>query len=566
MKLTRLSLLAAALAGAGGAFAAPIPAELAGSYQALLYSGEGDTSSPNALVALTLTSKGALSGKLTGQDNKTYAFKTKTALDYTAAEAPEGNDPLGTASSEVIEIKRPKMASLFLSLQFKDFEDSDVVEVSLKEGEADLASSDEGFKQITFAKGALPYDAAGTYNTAFELAATPAQGIPAGSGYALGKIDAKGVFKLSGKTGDGTAFTASMAAGPDHRFLMFVNPYKRVNSFLAGKLTLTERSSGGYHMLPAETDYNLKWKKSSLLPKTTDKSYREGFGPLDILVAMEPWVIPGKGETLGGILGIDLDESFDIAFSGGLPSSRTPTALALDIKNNLQVVTGGAGSPSTLIGTGWSKIFSGKIDPKTGKVTITINLEDSVPTSNPLRPKLVKRKVTVEGVVLKVEVEGDGEFRFAPGFVLIPPLDPKTGTIDSYALEFQGPAVLNELYAAAGELAGTYSAVLKRESVTPSGSPVTPFSDGGTISFTISSDLKTITIGGRKLPLAGDSRPVSIVYTDAQTKNLNYYTVQIFINFQGRPSGMFITHNQNIFALPPVIKNVVFSSNNIVKQ
>lgn len=548
MKVLRFSLLTALLSTTA-AFAAPIPADLAGSYQALLR----EAGSPAGLIAMTVSTKGAVSGKLTTEENKTYSFKT--TLDYAEGQA---NPP------SAITISRGKtLAPLSLALRIEDISETvKTLVATLSEEDTNDRTASDGFKVKTYGKGeAAP--TLGAYTLAFELANEGSEDEPAGSGYGIAKVDAKGVMKITGKTGDGYTLTASIPNGSANQFVMFVNPYKRANSFFAGKITLTQREDELFHMLPTVEGFDFQWKKDA---GAKDKSYRDGFGPLDVLASIEPWTAPGKGETLGGILNIDLDESFDIAFSGGLPSSRTPTALALDIKNNLQVVTGAAGSPSTLIGTGWSKIFSGKIDPKTGKVTITINLEDSVPTSNPLRPKLVKRKVTIEGVVLKVEVEGEGEFRFAPGFMLIPPLDPKTGTISSYALEFQGPAVLNALFTSAGELAGTYTALMKLESVTPSGSPATPFVDGQNSTFTISADLKTITIGGRKLPLAGDSRPVSVVYTDAPKKYTNYYTVEIFLNFEGKPTGMFVIHNQNIFGLPPVIKNVVFSSATIVKQ
>jgi len=559
MKVLRLSLLLALLSSST-VLAAPVPVEMAGSYQALLFTNSGDTGSPAGLIALTVSTKGAVSGKLTTNENKTYAFKT--TLDYTAAVTPEEGDPIGTAvHTAAIPIKRGKLSELSLELVFQNFSATEQTFTATLTGEI-AGGTEEGFKVKTYApKTSAP--TLGAYTMAFELANEPDQDEPAGSGYAVGKIDAKGILKLTGKTGDGTAFTASLPNGPDDRFVMFVNPYKRAGSFLAGKIQLTARGDDLFHMLPAEVGFDFQWQKAA---GEKDKSYREGFGPMDLLASIEPWIAPGKGQTLGGILNIDLDESFDVAFSGGLPSSRTPTTLALDIKNNLQVVTGASGSPSTLIGTGWAKIFSGKIDPKTGKVTMTVNLEDSVPTSNPLRPKLVKRKVLIEGVVLQVEVEGEEDFRFAPGFMLIPPLDAKTGTISSFALEFQGPAALNALYAAAGELAGTYTALTKLETVTPSGSPSTPFVDEGTSTFTISADLKTLTIGGRKLPLMGDSRPVSIVYTDAQTKFTNYYTVQIFLNFEGKPTGMFITHNQTVLGVPPVVKNIVFSSATIVKQ
>lgn len=579
MKLTRLSLLAAALTWASGAFAAPIPADLAGSYQALLYSGEGDTSSPNALVALTLTSKGALSGKLTGQDNKTYAFKTKTALDYTATLAPEGNDPLGTATSEVIEIKRPKMDSLFLTLHFKDFADSDVVEVSLKEGEADLASSDEGFKQITFAKGAAGYDAAGVYSTVFEPVASDANE-PSGSGYAVSTIDSKGVLKFVGKTADGVAFTTSCPSGPDHQFVVFLNPHKRVNSMLAGKIKLSSFGEDEqFHMLPAEVGYDFKWTKSSLLPKTTDKSYREGFD-LNLKVTIEPWLVLAKGETLAAALGAEnLQFGFEISgaslnFSADYPG-MFPTKLTIDAKNNLVPLFGDVFAP--VDSKEWAKIWSAKVDPKTGvyKGTLTITdlvtssglIDDSVldgadphnpPVATPA--KFVKRKITFEGVLL---ASGEAGRLAARGFFLIPPLDAKASTIKAGKADVGG--VLEALYTGAPDYdeirpgtAGTYTTTLVSEikpldfSMLAGGmdgfsiGAVPPMKNlpglGSTVTFSIAPDLSSMTFNGRKIPLIGDQRKFNfaLVFSDAKsTKIKDTLTVVVYLDLvTGQVSGL----------------------------
>jgi len=564
MKAFRLCLLSTLLCGVT-AFAAPPPANLAGGYQALLYTGSGDTGSPAGLLTLTVTTKGGFSGKLTSSENKVYGIKG--TLSYEATAPLEAEDPIGTATTvpATISIARKGSTPLDVILTIKDYgeEAEPVLTVRVQEESENVALTDNGFRVKTYAKGET-VPTLGSYTMGLEHADTPDSTEPAGSGFATGAIDAKGNFKLTGKLGDGTAFTAALPNGASNQFVLFVNPYKRADSFLAGKINLSQRSDLRYRMLPAETGYDFQWQKAA---GAKDKAYPLGFNLLNLTAAVERWIPPAKGQSLGDLLGLGLDKSFAVAFSGGLPSARTPTSLALDIKNNLQVVTGASGSPSTLIGTGWSKIFTGKIDAKTGKVTMTINLEDSVPTSNPLRPKLVKRKVMIEGVILVVQVAGEEEFRFAPGFMLIPPLNATTSTAKTYALELQGPAVLNELFTAAGELAGTYTATLKLDSITPSGAPSPAvFSINTPATFTISADLKTLTIGGRKLPLVGDSRPTSLVYTDSQTKYTNYYSVIIQLKFDGKPNTIVINHHQNIYAIPPVVKDVVYSSTSIVKQ
>jgi hypothetical protein len=528
MKALRLSLFSAFL-GSSAAMGAAIPGEMAGSYQALLYS---DTS-PSGLLALKVSTKGAVSGKLTTSDKKAYSFKT--TLDYTAA---AGEDP-GVATHTPIEIKG---TSLKLTMAFKDLE-NDTLEALLTDGEVDRGSTLEGFKVKTYNKGESAATV-GNYSLAFELAGdTP--NAPAGSGYATGKIDSKGVFKISGKTGDGTKFTAAIAGGPNHEYPFFVNPYKRDGSFLAGNLTLVAREGGGFQMLGVEAGYDVQWKKAA---GSKDKSYKDGFGPLDMTAAIEAWT-PGKGVNVAAYLDLDEGYVFDVALSGGIPNDRLPVQFTLDAKNNLVVTKAHASAPNPTTSDDWKKFLKGKVDIKTGKVIITLTLGD-------------KRKVVIEGVVLLPQVDAEGTFTFAPGFVMIPPVDKKSGTITYGAMQFQGPFVIDPLLATSTATAGTYNAVIKEESNTtpPATGTVT---HGETIKLTISPDLKTLTFDGKKMPLTGDSRPVSLSYVTI--KGMNITTVIIYLDHSGAPTGFFVTYAQPKLPPKPSAQGL-FSSDQLTKQ
>jgi hypothetical protein len=505
MKALRLSLLSAFL-GSSAVLAAPVPAELAGGYQALLYTQAGDTGAPLGSVALTLSTKSSVSGKLTLEDKKVYAFKT--TLDY--------SEGVATHASEII-IKRGKGKSdVKLQLKIKD-NTVDTLEATLSDTAEPAVlsgSTVNGFKVKTYAKGeAAP--TVGSYSVSLELSGDPVAGAPAGSGYAIAKVDAKGVVKITGKTGDGTAFTASAANSADHQFIVFANPYKRDGCFLAGKITLTAREGGGFHMA-VNVGVDFQWKKTST---DKDKSYRVSFGPLAIVASAEPWA-PTKGANVSSYLDLGLGKSIPVAFGASIPNSRLPLELALDAKNNLVVFKGAVGSPTS---KDWAKVFKGKIDIKTGKFSITIILED-------------KRKVTVEGVI-KVPVSvGEEDFTLAPGFVLIPPVD-KNGTIISEAVEFQGPPIVDETIADAAGKAGTYSATyedLKSGTAKP---PANVVKDKAVVKFTLSSDLRTVTFNGRKLLLLGNVDDSPAVYTDVEKNFYNNMTFNVYYNFEGK-----ITH------------------------
>lgn len=510
MKALRLTLLAALL---GSTAAHADLTTLAGDYQALLYSGIDDTGSPAGLVALKVTSKGAASGKLTTPDKKVYSFKTKLTYDSVA----------GTAIPEApITISRGKTLSAMNLSLFLDEEESveDTTLSATLGGSELLGTTNNGFKVKTYAKG-VTVPTLGSYTVAFEVA-EDSDDAPAGSGYAVAKIDAKGIMKMTGATGDGTKFTASLPNGPDNQFVFFANPYKRDESFFAGKIALSARAGSGFHMTPSELPpalpiFDAQWKKAGL---AKDKSYSAGFGPLDLLISVEPWA-PEAKQTVADYFGLDEDEVFEIALTSDIASNFTPTSVRLTANNLLEVTSGGANSPSVLFGNGWAKIFKGKVDPKTGKLTATLSLEDEV------AGKTVKRKVVVEGVMLKL-VDGDTSLLFQ-GFTLVPSLT-KGGPLTSGMIAFPD-IIANPQIEAAGATAGTYTGSYAITLSTISGSPDGKPTQGQNVSLTVSPDLKTLEFNGRTLTLSGDSRPVGLSYQDL--KGGLKLVVTIRLNFMG---------------------------------
>lgn len=573
MKAFLLSLLAFPL-GVLPVFAAVPPAELVGNYQALLYTGSDNTGTPAGLLTLTITKTGTATGKLTTVENKTYPITTK--FDYTT-DAKGKAALLGTAAPlTAINITRPKMSSLGLALTLENLSSGPVLKVQLTEPEAPTRLSNSGFKNVVFApKTSATW--AGKYTLAFELAEQAPAGAPEGSGYATGTVTTTGLLNLVGKTGDGVAFTAALPAGPDQNYVAYLNPYKTAGSFFGGKITLVSRTSGGVHHLPApDPDVDFKIQKA---PKSTDTAYKQGYGPLGLLLTMEPWqTVPAapKGQTLGTMLGLTPEKVFSLAFQGGFtPASyptRIPTSLGLNANNTFRIAAGLAGSPSPIYQDQWSKFFTLKVDPATGKITGSLTLEDTLPIVPPATTaKPVKRKLTLEGVMLQLE-SGDSS-PFAQGFILVPPVNPKTDTTLSGMFAFEGGSVqVDPFIAASAATAGQYTIKVNRffeydldgfqgpgVTVNITGTMVGTPADDAVVPFTIAPDLKSLTFFGRKIPLTGDSRPVSLVYTDATEKNVkNTLKVIVFLDGNGQPNALAVDYMQLLAAristaLPPPI-------------
>ena len=133
--------------------------------------------------------------------------------------------------------------------------------------------------------------------------------LPSGSGHASAVIDAKGALKLTGRLADGTTLTGTFLPDASGTYRLFVNPYgTRAESFLAGALALqahpdTGRFPSPRYYIPADAGL-LVWQKAPSPAKPLDRSYRDGFGPLAVSVALDPWIAPSTAATLPQLLGL----------------------------------------------------------------------------------------------------------------------------------------------------------------------------------------------------------------------------------------------------------------------
>jgi len=280
--------------------------------------------------------------------------------------------------------------------------------------------------------------------------------------YAIVSIGITGIATVTGKAPDGTTLTASLTAGPNSNYLLFLNPNLRAKSYVAGRFALELRTvGGGYHMVPAATSSDLQWAKTA---KPTDVSYRLGIANTGLLVSIVPWLpIPKTvpAQTLGTFLGLAEDKIFDFDLTGSFNTAgyaaRIPTQLGLSKLNKFRIADGMTGSPSPIQDTIWATYFTIIVSPTTGLVTGTLNIEDSVPSSTQGRPATtVKRAVKLYGVMLQMP---SGATKFAHGMLVIPTLI-KGGETTTSAFSFSGPVSVDPFIASAVGSAGTYTTVV----------------------------------------------------------------------------------------------------------
>lgn len=204
--------------------------------------------------------------------------------------------------------------------------------------------------------------------------------VPAGAGWATASISSDGRMTLVGKLPDGVAFSSTLSPDikPDPTYRWFAQPYlpARTESFIGGYFVLVPHPDLLGRRYVIETP--MTWVKA---PRTTDKSYRDGFGPVSTLLTLDPWLPTASGIPLLQRLG--LSGSFDIGHSptNSAMDGDLPTVATLSTTNKATVSLP-ASNP-----TKW-KVLT--LSPANGKFTGSFELNDnsdkrSVPFSGVLR-------------------------------------------------------------------------------------------------------------------------------------------------------------------------------------
>lgn len=359
----------------------------AGSYEALLV--DAGSQRPSAKLELTVAaSSKAFTGKLT-----TATETAAVALNGMLA-APTLNETV-TGSATVKKGTNTYLVTFTLPLT-GDFT------AETKLNGTTFGGPTNGRKLLTLATGqTLSYT--GTHS-ALLAPATSGLGVPAGAGWAVATIDAKGMLKLAGKLADGTTLTASLAAdvssNPGYR--LFLQPYTpaRTGSFIAGAFALKPQFDPGLtgrRFVAFDDVADLTWVKA---PRTQDGSYRAGFGPVSTRFTLDPWLPPVPSTNLALRLGLS-GPAFQFTAKHSTLSSASaaelPTTLALNATTNAVSVIAPANT------TKWKVT----VTPATGAFVGSFELSDAGK----------KRTVPFSGIMRQPPVAdtsgliGDGNFQ-----------------------------------------------------------------------------------------------------------------------------------------------------------
>jgi len=192
--------------------------------------------------------------------------------------------------------------------------------------------------------------------------------IPAGVGYATGAFSSAGAISLRTVLGDGQATTLALNLSQTNQAVVFAQPYPdKTESFFGGILTIGDLGTPGRGGSTETQPDGLQWRKKAI---ATSKSYRGGFGPLEVIGSVSRWLPVVSAQGLGLALGLDrlqIEASYDEA-----PPVVLPEVFVLRNTLSLYRVSPAAAVPWSgrvvpSVGT-----FSGRLSPP-GAPAITVS-------------------------------------------------------------------------------------------------------------------------------------------------------------------------------------------------
>jgi hypothetical protein len=210
--------------------------------------------------------------------------------------------------------------------------------------------------------------------------------IPAGLGWATGTLGTTGSLPLSGQLGDAQSLKTTVRLSATGQAMMWVKPYRNLNSFVGGIISL--REAGVVPQTPFTAIQNgLQWQR---MADSAELSYSSGFGPIAADSAVNPHIKPTTALALATNLALTNNQFRNVTFDGGgLPNAEQLTAMperfVMDSSYKLNPVP----LPPRVMA-----LWQGGISASAGTFTGTIALDAS-------NSGILKGNASVSGVVFR---------------------------------------------------------------------------------------------------------------------------------------------------------------------
>jgi formylglycine-generating enzyme required for sulfatase activity len=331
------------------------PATLAGTWQTLLENQQGQ---PEGLLTVTITSPGTWSASYDGIGTRTIR-KAKGSFDLTAAEE-EASWSMTFPAISTLQSGLPAV-----TMSFDIFGST-----ALAEGTHPLGTM-RGFR---LARGAELPTKTNTITMLIDQGVQDGFVIPAGMGWATGSISNRGAVTLKGQLGDAQAITTTLSLGATGQALMWLKPYKNLNSYIGGIVSLH-----GSGVLPASPLHNqeseLWWYRAA---DATELGYAGGFAAMNTNVGVRSHLTPASALALSQNLGLTEQVIRGVVFDGGgLPDpnavAKLPEAFAIDASYKMIAVPI-PGQPMTP----WTGLIASRTGGFTGTLKVVASNSDTI--------------------------------------------------------------------------------------------------------------------------------------------------------------------------------------------
>jgi formylglycine-generating enzyme required for sulfatase activity len=331
------------------------PATLAGTWQTLLENQQGQ---PEGLLTVTITSPGTWSASYDGIGTRTIR-KAKGSFDLTAAEE-EASWSMTFPASSTLQSGLPAVTMSF-----------EIVGNSAIAAGTHPRGTMRGFR---LARGTEVPKATKTITMLIDQGEQDGFVIPAGMGWATGSISNRGAVALKGQLGDAQAITTTLSLGATGQTLIWLKPYKNLNSYIGGIVSLH-----GSGVLPAsplhKQESELWWYRAA---DATELGYAGGFAAMNTNVGVRSHLTPASALALSQNLGLTEQVIRGVVFDGGgLPDpnavAKLPESFAIDASYKM-VALPLPGQPMTP----WTGLIASRTGGFTGTLKVVASNSDTI--------------------------------------------------------------------------------------------------------------------------------------------------------------------------------------------
>ena len=210
--------------------------------------------------------------------------------------------------------------------------------------------------------------------------------IPAGLGWATGTLSTTGALVLSGQLGDAQSLRATLTLGATGQCILWVKPYRNVNSYIGGIISLRDAGLVPQTSFPA-IESGLYWRR---VADNMELSYSSGFGPISADVTVNRHIKPASALALSTTLGLTNSEFRNLTFDGGgLPNPAQFTAMPEKFVMDSSYKLNSVALPGRVMA-----LWQGGISSTAGTISGTIALDAST-------TGILKSNASVSGVVFR---------------------------------------------------------------------------------------------------------------------------------------------------------------------